>query len=135
MSASIRALADASDKELAFERKSTNKPVVTGVVDTEYRVSGNSLLLDTAEIKIYISSLQTTAVADKGVLANQMKSTLADVITYSVTTEEGVPIDAMFAVKSLLGRICTSPFDIGTTIPLLNQVSVNAAKIYFGEKL
>lgn len=135
MSASIRALADASDKELAFERKSTNKPVVTGSVDTEYRVSGNSLLLDTAEIKIYISSLQTTAVADKGVLANQMKSTLADVITYSVTTEEGVPIDAMFAVKSLLGRICTSPFDIGTTIPLLNQVSVNAAKIYFGEKL
>jgi hypothetical protein len=134
MSASLKALADASDKELAYDRKSQNKPVVTGSVDTEYRVSGNSLLLDTAEIKIYISTLVTAAVADKGVFANQMKSTLADVISYTVTTEDGIPIDAMFGLQSLLGRICNSPFDIGTTIPLLNAVSVNSAKIYFGEK-
>ena len=134
MSASLKALADASDKELAYDRKSQNKPVVTGSVDTEYRVSGNSLLLDTAEIKIYISTLVTAAVADKGVFANQMKSTLADVISYTVTTEDGIPIDAMFGLQSLLGRICNSPFDIGTTIPLLNAVSVNSAKMYFGEK-
>lgn len=55
MSPSLKALADKSDRDLARFCKHTGKPVVTGSVGTDYRVSGNPLLLDTAEIRIYIT--------------------------------------------------------------------------------
>jgi hypothetical protein len=55
MSGTLRKLADASDKRLSLECKSSGKPVVTGAVNEEYRVSGTPLSLDRAEIRFYIT--------------------------------------------------------------------------------
>ena len=64
MSASLKSLADASDRVLADICKSTNKPIITGQVNDEYRVSGTPLGLDKAEIKFYITIETTAGVGD-----------------------------------------------------------------------
>jgi hypothetical protein len=64
MSSSLRALADASDKTMADIAKSSNQPVITGSVNEDYRVSGTSLALDKAEIKIYITVDTPAGVGD-----------------------------------------------------------------------
>lgn len=130
MGNSLRVLADASDKILIQECKSTNRPIITGQVTDEYRVSGIPLGIDKAEIKIYITVETKAAVGDKGVFANQMKSVFGEVMDYSVITETGEEIDAIFGFKSILNRIVTSPFMIGTTTTLLDIIGKQAVKLY-----
>ena len=132
MSSGLRALADQSDRVLAQTCKATNKPVVTGRVDDEYRVSGTPLSLDKAEIKIYLTINTPSSVGDKGVFANQMKSVIGEVMNYSVTTKNGEKIDAIFSYRGFLNRIVNSPILIGTTTSLLKKIADKAIKIYEG---
>lgn len=64
MSASLKALADRSDKALSESCKSSGKPVITGEVTDDYRVGGVPLTLDKAEIKFYITISTDVGVGD-----------------------------------------------------------------------
>ena len=132
MSSSIRALADQSDKMLANICKSTNKPIVTGSVNAEYRVSGVPLILDRAEIKLYITVNNVFNAGDKGIFANQMKSVIGQIMDYDMYTESGERIEAVFGFKSIANRIVLSPVTIGTTTTLLKLIAKQATKIYRG---
>jgi len=132
MSASIKSLADKSDRLLSSVCKSSNRPVITGQVNSDYRVNGVPLSLDKAEIKIYITIETNTGVGDKGVFANQMKSVFSEVLDYDMHTESGDKIDAIFGYKSIMARIVLSPFIIGTTTTLLKVIGKKACQIYRG---
>jgi hypothetical protein len=132
MSPSLKALADKSDKDMAVLCKATGKPVITGEVNGEYRVSGTKLGVDKAEIKLYITISTLSGVGDKLVFANQMKSVISEVMDYKVHTESGQEIDAIFGVRSIMARVVNSPFIIGTTTTLLKKIAEKAVQIYKG---
>lgn len=130
MSNTLRVVADKSDKVLADNCKSSGKPVITGAVNDDYRVSGTPLTLDKAEVKIYITIETSAGVGDKGVFASQMKSVIGQVMDYSMTTETGEKIDAVFGFRSIMARIVNSPVLIGTTTTLLKLIGNKATQIY-----
>lgn len=132
MTASLKKLADKSDADLAATCKATNRPVVTGAVTEEHRVKGNSLDIDTAEIRIYLTVKNVTGVGDKAVFGHQMKSTTAEVIPYRIHTESGEKVDAIFSYRSVANRGVLSPSIIGTTITLLDACTKKAVDIYEG---
>ncbi len=132
MSKGLLELTNESDKNLAKECRSTNRPVVTGRVTNEHRVEGVPLELDHAEIRYYVTIENTAGVGDKGVFANQLKSVIGEVMEYDMTTEDGTPIDAVFGQKSIDARIVLSPAIMGTTATLLKLVAKKAVEIYKG---
>lgn len=130
MSASLKALADQSDKRMAERCKLLQTAVVTGRVNGEYRVEGTPLGINKAEIQIYITVSNGAGVGDKGVFANQMKTTFGEIMSYPVTTESGMPVDAIFGYRSITARIVTSPLVIGTTTTLLKVIGQKAVSLY-----
>lgn len=64
MSSSILMLTDRSDKLFGDIAKATNMPVITGKVNSDYRVGGVPLTLDKAEIKIYMTIETQAGVGD-----------------------------------------------------------------------
>lgn len=132
MSASLKSLADKSDKLLSDIKISTNSPVFTGSVNSDYRVGGTPLALDKAEIKIYMTIETIAGVGDKGVYANQLKSVFGEVLETEIRTESGDEIDAIFGFRSIAARIVLSPSIIGTTTSLLKEIAKKAVQIYKG---
>lgn len=130
MSNTLKALADKSDKVLAATCKSSGKPVITGAVNDDYRVSGTPLTLDKAEIIIYITISTSAGVGDKAVFASQMKSVIGQVMDYEMYTESGEKIDAVFGFRSIMARIVNSPVLIATTTTLLKVIGRKAVEIY-----
>lgn len=133
MTASLKRLADKSDNDMAAAAKASGRPIVNGKVSDEYRVSGTPLELDKAEVRIYLTITNSTGVGDKVVFGHQMKSTIAEVHRGSIHTENGETVDATFSYGSVARRGVLSPAILGTTITLLDAISKNAAKLYFGE--
>jgi len=130
MSSSVRKIADESDRFRAEKNKAMGKKSITGSIDSDYRVNGTPLNLDTCEIKIYITHLPSAGVGDKIVFGNQMKSVVGEVFNYPMTSEDGSPIDAVFGQKSVLARIVLSPVLMGTTNTLLKLIGKKAVEIY-----
>jgi hypothetical protein len=133
MSPTLKQLSNYSDKILKDKCISKGDPVITGQVDQGYSVSGKHLLVDTLEIKIYITRQTKAAIGDKGVFANQMKTVFGEVIDYSMHTQSGEEIDAVFGFRSISARIVLSPLIIGTTTTLLKQIAKKAIDIYEGK--
>lgn len=133
MSPTLRNLVTASDKALAESCKAVGKKIMTGQVDSDYRVEGVPLALDKAEIKIYITVHNRALTGDKGVFANQMKSVFGEVMDYPMTTESGETIDAVFGYRSIFNRIVHSPNIIGTTTTLLKVLAKRAVSVYRGK--
>jgi len=130
MSEALRTLANASDRELSKRNKSAGREAFTGQVDDGFRVDGDPLQLDTACIRIYITSDVAAGVGDKGVFCNQMKTVFGEVMEGEVTTESGKVIDAVFGQKSIADRIVLSPEIIGTTTTLLDVIAKKALAAY-----
>lgn len=134
MSPSLRKIVTKLDKDIYEETKGTEYEISSGKVNSEYRVDGNNLNLDTLVLRVFIKVNVSMAIGDKGVFANQMKSVISDVFTENIVTESGKKIDAVFSYKGILNRIVNSPILIGTTNRLLKHVSKQASDIYFNEK-
>lgn len=134
MSESISELVRKSDLRLARRRKAEGKSVVTGQEDEGFNIEGNPLMLDTICIRVYITRHVGAGVGDKIVFGHQLKSEISEVFTNTITTEDGKPIDAFYGAKSLFGRNVYSPFQIGTTVPLLRIISKKMASIYKGKQ-
>lgn len=132
MSESLRELALASDKAMINRYTSIGEAPITGLVNEEYRSEGTPLLSDQAEIIVYITKGDPATVGDKGVVANQMKSVIGEVMDYSLTTATGEPIDLVFSQRSIDKRVVLSPIIIGTTTTLLKLIGKKAVEIYRG---
>jgi hypothetical protein len=132
MSPSLRKICMESDKRLKAKNEGTENPYTTGKVSSDYRVKGKNLMLDTLEIKIHIRVPSPAIVGDKGVFASQLKTIIADVFTYDLSTTSGEKVDAMFGMRPTIKRIVNSPFLLGTTNRLLRKLSKKISDAYFG---
>lgn len=130
MTPSLRTLVNQSDKDISNTYKSIGRDISNGQVTNEYRVEGNPLQLDTAEIKIYVTVHNGTGLGDKLVVANQLKGTISEVMDYTMTTESGEEIDIGFGYRSVGARIVASTDLIGTTTTLLKVIGKKAVEIY-----
>lgn len=133
MSDSIRAMANASDRQLAQRLKARGKKVLTGAVDEGFRVEGTPLALDTVAIRVYITGDVPMGVGDKGVFMNQLKTVCGRVMDDTTTTEDGTQIGGIFGYKSVSDRIVNSPDAVGTTATLLKVIAKKAFDIYKGK--
>lgn len=131
MSPTLKKLANASDKELADSLIAQGKEPYTNLVDFNYRVDGNPLLLDTAEIKFYITIDHPSSVGDKGVFSHQLKTVFGETYT-EMYSEDGDEIEAVFGATPIANRIVRSADIIGTTTTLLNKIAKLAVKTYRG---
>jgi hypothetical protein len=64
MSESLRALVTKYDAELGKRNKEIGKPAYTGSVNEDFRIEGDPLALDTADIRIYITGNVAANVGD-----------------------------------------------------------------------
>lgn len=131
MSPTLKKLVTKINKDMYDRTKGTEYEIKSGKVSSEYRVGGKNLLLDTLELKVYITTNISAGVGDKGVFSTQLKSVIADVYTHKVTTDSGDTIDAFFGYKSILNRITLSPLITGMLNRLLRLKSKTVADIYF----
>lgn len=134
MSESLRAVANMSDRQIATISKSVNKSVTTGRVGNDYRVNGKPLIVNTAEIKIYITVSDSATVGDKQIFSHQLKTTIGEVFQHEITTEDGMEIDAIFGARSVGARVVESVYQIGTATTLLREIGRQAYRIYKGTK-
>ena len=130
MSPSLKAIAATSDKQFAEKAKLMGEGNKTGRVNSDYRSDGKPLMLDHAEIKIYIEHKVDVAVGDKGVFANQMKSIFGEVMKYKLVTEDGRPVHARFSNLSFSKRIVISGYEVGTCASALIKLQENAISLY-----
>lgn len=130
MSESLKAISASQDRELSSRSRSSGKSGMTGSVNSDLRIDGEPLMLDTVAIRFYITSDVNAGVGDKGVFCNQMKTVFSEVLPYEMKTESGETIDAVFGQKSINDRIVLSPELIGTTGTLLGVIGKQAAQIY-----
>jgi len=130
MSDSLRSITMESDRNLIRRQKSAGKEAFNGLVDDNFRVDGNPLLMDSLVIRVYITTPVTAGVGDKGVFCNQMKTVIGEVMERTITTESGIVIDAIFGQKSIDDRIVTNPAVIGTTSSLLEVGAKRVVSAY-----
>ena len=70
-------------------------------------------------------------IGDKGILSNQLKFTVGEVMNYDLSTLSNKPIDLLFSYRSVSARIVNSPQLIGTTSALLEKVTEDVVDMYF----
>lgn len=128
MSKSLRNLARESDKELLANQG------FTGRVNSSYSIKGKPLMEGSVEIKIYIEVDEPMGIADKAILANQLKFTVGEVFYSKMEAEDGTNVDVLFSTKSINARIVVSPILMGTTGMVLDKLKDNAVEMYFGKK-
>lgn len=132
MMPALKALADKSDKSLVDAANAAEKPPVNGRVSSDYRVGGKPLLLDTAEIRFYIGVRNSMSIGDKTVFANQLKSTVGETMDYTIKSESGLAVDALFGGRSVIKRIVNSCAINGTTIGVLQALEEKMIQLYEG---
>ena len=130
MSPTIKAIADAGDRERAKVFKAMGRNVLTGSVDGSLRIDGNPLNLDSMAIRVYITTEVSAGGGDKGVFANQLKSIIGRVMSGVNRTASGKDLDSIFGYQSISDRMVLSPELIGTTTSLLKVMSKQAAALY-----
>ena len=133
MSDSLMAIVADSEKERKRSAKRLGKEYVPAIVGRNVRIDGHTLEDRQAIIMVYMTTPVAMGIGDKLVIANQMKSTVGEILFGDNRTIEGETIDAIFGAKSVIDRIVTSPFDIGTTNTVTRFIGEEAYAEMFGE--
>lgn len=126
MSRTLRKIVEASDERLV---KTSD---YTGKVNGSYSIQGNSLIEGKAEIKIYIKTVDSMGIGDKGIVSNQLKFTVGEVFNYDMKTEDGTDIELVFSQRSVSARVTNSAELIGTTSMAMEKLTEKAVLEYFG---
>lgn len=124
MSPTIKTIVESSDKKLKSEEG------FTGRVDNTYSIKGKPLLENDIEIKFYIEKEVGLELGDKEVLGNQLKFTVGDIFNL-IKTETGETVDVKFGYRSIGARIVESPYTLGTTMLILEDLDKRILKEYF----
>lgn len=127
MSKTIKNLVKISDED------SLKRTGYTGKVDGSYSVKGSRLQENTIHIKYYINTSDDMGIGDKAVLCNQCKFTVGEVYENPITTEDGTPVEMMFAARGIAARIVNSAFLVSTTSMVLEKLTEKALDIYFSK--
>ena len=104
---------------------------MTNKIDDTVLIEQNKLNKNSLVVRVYITNIETMDTGDKGVFANQLKTTVGRVMTGVNETESGIPIDAIFGFKSVANRVVLSPQINGTNTGALKLIGKKAADIFF----
>lgn len=107
----------------------------SGSVNGDYRVEGVPLAYNSMVVRFYITHRVDMAAADKMVIANQLKTTVQEVMRGVNRTESGLDLDIIFGRNSVEARIVGSLMRIGTTNAVAYQGGINIGKILDGEEV
>ena len=107
----------------------------SGSVNGDYRVDGVPLAYNSMVIRFYITHRVEMAAADKMVIANQLKTTVQEVMRGVNRTENGEDIDIIFGRNSCDARIVGSLMRIGTSNAVGLQGGKMIGKILDGESV
>lgn len=131
MSPSLQQIVMRYERNMKREAKKFDKAYIPSLVDRNIRIDKYNVEPNQLVIMFSINVSVGMGIADKLVFFNQMKSTVGDTLVGINTTLDGTPIDGVFGPRSLLDRIATSPFKIGTTNTLLRYIGEEAHRMYF----
>lgn len=130
MSESLAIVANRSDRERRkLNRQLRGNKAQTGEVMSGLRIGGDTLENKQAVIYVYLITPMPTIIGDKGVFANQMKSTFGYIYDDLITTVSGKTVGAIFSNLSIANRMVTSPYIIGAMNSYLDTVTKNAIKL------
>lgn len=136
MSPSVAEVVKKADRQRKREAKASNGTLAeTGSVDGSYRVDGNPLAYNEIAVRFYISHMSPMVGGDKGVVANQMKTTVQDLMVGKNEAEDGTPMDGYFGRNGIEGRIVGSIYQIGTTNPICIEMGRRGLAILNGESV
>ena len=127
LSPSLQELVKKTDKAL---QKELGNSKITGRVTSEKSVDGRVLVEGDIEVKYFIEVEEPMGVGDKGIFANQMKTTIGAVITEDIRTSTGEPVEAFFGERSVQARIVISPKQIGLATAALKAITEKALEAY-----
>lgn len=131
MSESLAIIANRSDRERRkLNRALRNSDAETGEVMGGLRIGGDTLENKQAVIYVYLITPMPTIIGDKGVFANQMKSTFGYIYDEQILTVSGKEVGAIFSNLSIANRMVTSPYIIGAMNSYLYTVTKNAIKLW-----
>lgn len=119
-----------SDTRIFKETKKLGHGAKTGRINPGLNIEGKKLLDDEIVIQIYITEEADMTIADKVVVANQLKATVGRYWTEEQTTEDGKPFDLMFSAKSIDNRIVLSAEAMGTTNTLMVALTEQFIEAY-----
>ncbi len=131
MSPTIKKLVDRLNAKVKADTAGTEYECKDNAETAEYRSQGKNLTIDTLELKIFIRVELNMVSGDKTVLGNQLKNTVGNIFTHSITTDSGTKVDAFFSTRGIVNRVVMSPIIAGTTLRLIKHVSPLIAKAYF----
>ena len=132
MHPSLKALADRSDRFFSEQQKDLGNDRLDGRVDGDFSVKGKPLMLNQAEVRFYITVEHDMSPGDKGVFANQLKTTVGEEMMFDMISEGGIKIDAMFGGRSAIKRIVNSYALIGTATGNLQKAQEHMVKMWEG---
>tara|TARA_Y100001956_G_scaffold9851_1_gene8645 strand:- start:7201 stop:11352 length:4152 start_codon:yes stop_codon:yes gene_type:complete len=136
MSESVAEIVKRADRQRKKEAKAANGKIAeTGSVDGSYRIEGVPLAYNEIAIRFYISHMSPMVGGDKGVVANQMKTTVQDLMVGKNEAEDGTPMDGYFGRNGIEGRIVGSIYQIGTTNPICIESGRRGLAILNGESV
>ncbi|WFG41751.1 DNA-directed RNA polymerase alpha chain [Salmonella phage MET_P1_082_240] len=104
-----------------------------GRVNGDFRVEGVPLAYNSLCVRFYITHRVEMAAADKMVIANQLKTTVQEVMYGTNKTEDGQELDIIFGRDSVDARIVGSIMRIGTTNAVGYRGGENIGRILDGE--
>lgn len=107
----------------------------SGSVNGDFRVEGVPLAYNSLCVRFYITHRVEMAAADKMVIANQLKTTVQEVMYGVNKTENGEPLDIIFGRDSVDARIVGSIMRIGTSNAAGMQGGVQIGRILDGENV
>lgn len=115
----LAAFVKEADRRRAKAAKNSKDPkATTGRVDGSFRVDGIPLAYGSVAVFFYITTDADMSGGDKGVIANQMKTTIQYVYTQRAYTDSNVTIQGYFGREGVEARIVGSIHEIGTTLRL-----------------
>lgn len=136
MSQTVAEIVKRGDRQRRKEAKAANGTIAdNGSVDGSYRVEGVPLAYNEIAISFYISHMSPMVGGDKGVVANQMKTTVQDLMVGKNEAEDGTKMCAYFGREGIEGRIVGSIYQIGTTNPICIESGRRGLAILRGESV
>lgn len=123
LSKTLKNLAEESDKRLDGE--------FTGKVNSSYSIKGKPLNINQVEVKVYIEDDIKANIADKLVMALQLKCTISDVYKNELKSEDGLDVEGTFSTKSISNRIVLSTTSNSTATTVMKVLKNKVVEDYF----
>lgn len=131
MSESLQAIVKADSRRRAKDRKDEGPLTAsTGQINEPTFVGGEKVIPNTVAISIYIDDELKSALGDKSVVANQLKTVHGRVMQGRNETEDGTPIDILFGWRSVMARIVLSVIMQGLGNRVMRKLSNDVLEAY-----